>query len=205
MYFSSGCPGASWCTEPLVNIGSIAHISILHGSTFLILRWMWQLVGVWWCQASSGQGCWVDSLLPKGAQQIDLSVLNGPKETAEPACQAPTFWVPEAHNFCSFSFDALLKMMCISHSSPLTSSLFGLSLCCQLCCAVLSHVRFCVTLWTVATQAPLFVGFSRQEYCSGLPFPPPSGIRVLSKKGIEFYWGKIQISHYNDEFRSTTD
>ena len=30
-----------------------------------------------------------------------------------------------------------------------------------------------VTPWTVARQAPLSVGFSRQEYWSGLPFPPP--------------------------------
>ena len=30
------------------------------------------------------------------------------------------------------------------------------------------------TPWTVACQAPLSVGFSRQEYWSGLPFPPPA-------------------------------
>ena len=29
------------------------------------------------------------------------------------------------------------------------------------------------TPWTIASQAPLSVGFSRQEYWSGLPFPPP--------------------------------
>ena len=32
-----------------------------------------------------------------------------------------------------------------------------------------------LTLWTVACQAPLSMGFSRQEYWSGLPFPPPTG------------------------------
>ena len=36
-----------------------------------------------------------------------------------------------------------------------------------------SCVQPFVTLWTVAHQAPLSVGFSRQEYWSGLPFPPP--------------------------------
>ena len=36
-----------------------------------------------------------------------------------------------------------------------------------------SHVRLCVTLWTEALQAPLSMGFSRQEYWSGLPFPSP--------------------------------
>ena len=40
-------------------------------------------------------------------------------------------------------------------------------------CCVLSHVWLFVTLWTVALQAPLSLGFSRQEYCSGLPCPPP--------------------------------
>ena len=37
----------------------------------------------------------------------------------------------------------------------------------------LSRVQFFATPWTVAHQAPLSVGFSRQEYWSGLLFPPP--------------------------------
>ena len=39
-----------------------------------------------------------------------------------------------------------------------------------MCVCVLSHTI--VTLWTVAQQAPLSLGFPRQEYWSGLPFPP---------------------------------
>ena len=35
-----------------------------------------------------------------------------------------------------------------------------------------------VTLWTVAHQAPLSMGFSRQEYWSGLPCPPPGDLPV---------------------------
>ena len=38
---------------------------------------------------------------------------------------------------------------------------------------LLSCVRLFVTPWTVAYQAPLSMGFSRQEYWSGLPFPSP--------------------------------
>ena len=38
------------------------------------------------------------------------------------------------------------------------------------------------TPWTVARQAPLSMGFSRPEYWSGLPFPPPG---VLPDPGIE--------------------
>ena len=36
-----------------------------------------------------------------------------------------------------------------------------------------SHLWLFATLWTVAHQAPLSMGFSRQEYWSGLPCPPP--------------------------------
>ena len=46
----------------------------------------------------------------------------------------------------------------------------------------LSCVRLFVTPWTVACQAPLSMGFSRQEYWSGLPFPSPGD---LPNPGIE--------------------
>ena len=39
-----------------------------------------------------------------------------------------------------------------------------------------------MTPWTVAHQAPLSMGFSRQEYWSGLPFPPPGDLPDL---GVE--------------------
>ena len=39
-----------------------------------------------------------------------------------------------------------------------------------------SVARSCLTLWTVAHQAPLSVGSSRQEYWSGLPFPLPGDL-----------------------------
>ena len=41
-------------------------------------------------------------------------------------------------------------------------------------CLVLSHCF--VVLWTVAGQAPLFMGFPRQEYWSGLSFPSPGDL-----------------------------
>ena len=41
---------------------------------------------------------------------------------------------------------------------------------------VLSRVRLSVTQWTVACQTPLFMGFPRQEYCSGLSFPAPGDL-----------------------------
>ena len=42
-----------------------------------------------------------------------------------------------------------------------------------------SCVTFFATLWTVACQAPLSMGFSRQEYWSGLPFLPPGDLPNL--------------------------
>ena len=47
---------------------------------------------------------------------------------------------------------------------------------------MLSHVQIFATPWTVAHQAPLFMGFSRQEYWSGLPFPSAGD---LPNPGIE--------------------
>ena len=46
---------------------------------------------------------------------------------------------------------------------------------------LLSHIQLFVTLRTVARQAPLSMGFSRREYWSGLPCPPPD----LPNPGIE--------------------
>ena len=39
-----------------------------------------------------------------------------------------------------------------------------------------SVVHLFATTWTVACQAPLTMGLSRQEYCSGLPFLPPKDL-----------------------------
>ena len=47
---------------------------------------------------------------------------------------------------------------------------------------VLSHVRHFAVLWTVARQAPLLMGFSRQAYWSGLPSSSPGD---LPDPGIE--------------------
>ena len=51
---------------------------------------------------------------------------------------------------------------------------------CMLNC--FSRVQLCVTLWAAARQAPLSMGFSRQDYWSGLPCPPPGD---LPDPGIE--------------------
>ena len=66
--------------------------------------------------------------------------------------------------------EPFLRVLCqISHSCVCVPSHF-------------SRVRHFATLWTVARQAPLSIGFSRQEYWSGLPFLPPED---LPDPGIE--------------------
>ena len=50
------------------------------------------------------------------------------------------------------------------------------------CVQSLSHVQLFATPWTVAHHTPLSMGFSRQEYWSGLSFPAPGD---LPKPGIE--------------------
>ena len=69
-----------------------------------------------------------------------------------------------------------------------------------------SCVWIFVSLWTVAFQAPLSLGFSRQEYWSGLPFPPPGdltypGIKPMSLTFLalqaDFLHWKILGSYLN--------
>ena len=65
------------------------------------------------------------------------------------------------------------------------------------CCAQsLSHVRFFATLWTVICQALLSMGFSRQEYWSGLPCPPPGD---LPNPGIELRSPSLQADSLASE------
>ena len=57
-----------------------------------------------------------------------------------------------------------------------------------------------VTPWTVAHQAPLSMGFSRQEHWSGLPFPPPGdlpdpGIQPTSPVSPALADGFFMLSH----------
>ena len=63
-----------------------------------------------------------------------------------------------------------------------------------------SHVWLCVTVWTVAHQPPLSVGFSRQEYRSGLPSPSPgdlagSGTEPTSHAAPALQEDSLPLSH----------
>ena len=74
-----------------------------------------------------------------------------------------------------------------------------------------SSVRLFATVWTVACQAPLSMGFSRQKYWSGLPFPPqgnlsspeiePTTLLSLALAGGFFTtsatWEEVNIKSFN--------
>ena len=59
-----------------------------------------------------------------------------------------------------------------------------------MCAQLLSRVLFFVTPWTVVHQASLSMGFSRQEYWSGLPFPTPGD---LPDPGVEPMSAALQV------------
>ena len=63
---------------------------------------------------------------------------------------------------------------------------------------LLSRVRLFATPWTVAYQAPLPMGFSRQEYWSGLPFPSPGD---LPDPGIEPRSPALQADALSSELK----
>ena len=65
--------------------------------------------------------------------------------------------------------------------APGMSLFFSLNLM-SCCCLVANLVRLFAIPWAVAHQAPLSMGFPRQEYWSGLPYPSPGN---LPDSGIE--------------------
>ena len=70
----------------------------------------------------------------------------------------------------------------LSQSMQLTNYSVCVCVCVCVCVLVPGHVRLFATPWTVALQVPPSMGFSRQEYWSGLPFPSPEH---LLDPGIE--------------------
>ena len=66
---------------------------------------------------------------------------------------------------------------------------------------MLSRVQLFVTLWTIAHQASLSMGFSGQEYWSGLPFPAPGnlphpGIEPASPVSLALEADSLPLSHW---------
>ena len=71
-------------------------------------------------------------------------------------------------------------------------------MCVCVCVNCFSHVRLFAIPWTVAHQAPLSMGFFRQEYLSGLPRTPPGdlpdpGVEPRSLMSLTWQAGSLQV------------
>ena len=77
-----------------------------------------------------------------------------------------------------FGSETLPKQASDETAAPanIYGSLVSRGLVCAFMLSRFRHVQLCATLWTVACQAPLSVAFSKQEYWSGLPCPPPGDL-----------------------------
>ena len=60
----------------------------------------------------------------------------------------------------------------------------------------LTHMQFFGTPWTIAHQAPLSMGFSRQEYWSGWPFPSPGDVPRQGTKPTSPCIGRQILYHW---------
>ena len=88
---------------------------------------------------------------------------------------------------------------CLIHRAPMMCH--GLEIVIALHACMLSHfsrVQLSATPWTVARQAPLSIGFSRQEYWSGLPCPlpgdlPDSGLEPASLMSLHWQVGSLPL------------
>ena len=63
--------------------------------------------------------------------------------------------------------------------------------CVCVCVCAFSWIWLFVTIWTITRQAPLSIGFSRQDYWSGLLFPPPED---LPNPRLELVFSALQVN-----------
>ena len=77
-----------------------------------------------------------------------------------------------------------------------------------MCAKLLKSCPTLVILWTIAHQTPLSMGFSRQEYWSGLPCPSPGDfpdpeIEPMSPVSPELQADSLPLSHWESPRRNT--
>ena len=85
---------------------------------------------------------------------------KGPEERRQVSLQVPPVWL-------------ILKFL---YKINVCACVYVWCVCVCVCAQLLSCVQLFATHGLVAHQAPLSMGFSRQEYWSGLPFPPPGDL-----------------------------
>ena len=71
---------------------------------------------------------------------------------------------------------------------------------------LLSHVQLFVTPWIITQQAPLSMGFPRQEYWSGLSFPSPGDLpnQVIKLRSSAWEMDSLPLSHQGSLLYSPT-
>ena len=117
-----------------------------------------------------------------GGQRCDVGDLQGHRHRRhdEPKCGVcemsqmillSSFDSSESLSFLQSEYSLFRSQLICVHFH---SAGIRVCVCVHVCvCQLLSHVRLFVTPWTGAHQAPLSVGFSRQEHWSGSPFSAP--------------------------------
>ena len=149
--------------------------------TFLAVQWL-RLHASRAGGLGSAPGRGTRSHMPQlGVHTPQLRTLQATRKTEYPACCVYDPVRPNKYIFQSIALgagDCQTGNKIFSNSIIRVIGILSLSLLLELCC-VWSITQLCPTLCdplTAPRQAPLSMGFSRQEYWSGLPCPPPGNL-----------------------------
>ena len=99
-------------------------------------------------------------------------------------------WFRKYHRLVTLSISCLHTSLCLNYPRSKVAM-------CVYMCSCLSRVWLFLTPWTVAHQAPLSMGFPRQEYWSRLPFPSPGDLLTQGSNLGLLHWQvySVPVSH----------
>ena len=144
-----------------------------------------------WSTCASVQGI-------KGYENCDVSdkEKNGKQHRKDDYCKNAHYW---ESSFCICMMNVWL-VDCISNTLHTSLSLYPCSIYTPMGGCSVTQSCPTVTPWTVAHQAPLSMGFSRQKYWSGLPCSPPGflpypGIEPMSPIAPAVQVDSLPLSH----------
>ena len=126
-----------------------------------------------------------------------IQIVKGPFGTVcKPECKTDISMAIQRHMGPLFEKDKTGEWSFIYSLTMQSDPTVFIFLISQLChCLVAQSCPTVVTLWTVAHQAPLSMGFPRQEYWRGLPFLPPQDLpdpRI--KPGFSALWADSSLT-----------
>ena len=128
--------------------------------------WLWQPCLLIWQEILHFSK---EKLISEGKKILRQSE-DGFDDSKSPVSCTKGMPLKEQQILCPSVFGILEPSPCFRHDLALSACVLS----------HFSHVQLCVALWTAARQAPLPMGFSRQEYWSRLPCPPPRGSPSLA-------------------------